>query len=66
MSGESFYRPSATLDAMTGRPLPGGCDDCDAVQELAQVERGVYVLQIRHDVTCPEYRRIVAQRGGKS
>jgi hypothetical protein len=45
--------------------MPGGCDDCGAYQELAQVERGVYVLEVRHDATCPEFRRIVANRDGR-
>ncbi len=42
--------------------LLGGCGDCNAVQEMREVEPGVWVLEIRHDPTCPTYRRIVARR----
>ena len=63
MNGESFYRPSATLDAMTGQRILGGCDDCSAYQTVEQVDGGVYRLTVHHDHTCPEYRRIVAERG---
>lgn len=66
MAGESFYRPSPMLDAMLGKRMPGGCGDCGAHQELVQTEPGVYVLQIFHDDTCPELRRIVARRSGAS
>lgn len=63
MSGESFYKPSAVLDVMTGRRLPGGCDDCDAYQTVDEHTPGLYVLEVHHDATCPEYRAIVRQRG---
>ena len=38
---------------MTGRPLPGGCDDCDAYQVMSRCADGVYVLIVYHDETCP-------------
>lgn len=45
-------KPSA-LDAMTGRRLPGGCDDCDAYQVMSRCADGLYVLAVHHDDTCP-------------
>lgn len=49
--------PESALAAMTGRRLPGGCDDCDAYQVLSRMPSdqwgGVYVLTIHHDDTCP-------------
>lgn len=44
------------LDAMTDRPLPGGCDDCDAYQTVTKTSDGVYVLAVHHDPSCPYYR----------
>jgi hypothetical protein len=41
------------LDNLAGRRLPGGCDDCDAYQEIAEPAPGVYVVTVRHDSTCP-------------
>lgn len=62
--GGSFYKPSAMLDAMAGKRMPGGCDDCDAYQVVTEAAGGVYVLQVHHDATCPEYRRTTGQQGG--
>lgn len=56
MTGASFYK--APVRVM------GGCATCDAVQEMREAEPGVWVLEVRHDPTCPTYRRIVARRGG--
>lgn len=41
------------LDALTGRRIRGGCDDCDAYQEMTTDGAGVYVVTVRHDPTCP-------------
>jgi hypothetical protein len=49
--------PSA-LDGLTGRRLPGGCDDCTAFQTIEQQAPGVYVLLVHHDNTCPAYRAV--------
>ncbi|NYI42048.1 hypothetical protein [Demequina lutea] len=56
MSGEAFYKPHVRV--------MGGCGDCNAVQEMREAEPGVWVLEVRHDPTCPTYRRIVARRNG--
>ena len=57
MSGNAFYKPPMRV--------LGGCEDCSAQQELSEVEPGVWVLEVRHDPTCPTYRRIVARRAGE-
>lgn len=44
---------SSALDAMTGRRLPGGCDDCNAYQTVTQADQGMYVLTVHHDDDCP-------------
>lgn len=54
MTGASFYK--APIRVM------GGCDGCNAVQEMHEAEPGVYVLNVIHDETCPTYRRIMAHR----
>jgi len=49
--------PTSALDALAGRQLPGGCDDCDAYQTVTRQPNetwgGVYVLTIHHDDGCP-------------
>jgi hypothetical protein len=50
-------RPTSYLDALTGRRLPGGCDDCDAYQTVRKESAGLYVLVVHHDDTCPFLRR---------
>lgn len=42
-----------TIEALFAGRIPGGCDDCDAYQELTAASPGVYVLAIRHDPSCP-------------
>ena len=44
------------LEALPDQPIPGGCDDCDAYQVLTQPVPGVYVVEVRHDDTCPWLR----------
>ena len=41
------------LEALSDQPIPGGCDDCDAVQRLTTDGAGIYVLTVFHDDTCP-------------
>lgn len=41
------------LEALPDQPIPGGCDDCDAVQRLTTDGTGIYVLTVFHDDTCP-------------
>jgi len=46
---------------MTGRRLPGGCDDCDnAYQVMSRHSDGLYTLTVHHDPTCPFYRGATA------
>ena len=47
----------AALRALTGRRIPGGCDDCDAYQELEEASPGVFVNTVRHDDGCPVLAR---------
>lgn len=62
MNGASFFQPGPRLEAAKGQHIPGGCDDCGAHQVLNEHSPGVYLLEIRHDSTCPTYRHILAQR----
>jgi hypothetical protein len=34
------------------------CPDCDASTSLTEDAPGVLVLEVAHDATCPQYRRI--------
>lgn len=49
-------RPASVLEALTGRRLPGGCDDCDAFQTITKHGDGLYVLTVHHDRTCPQLK----------
>jgi hypothetical protein len=50
--------PLSALDALTGRRLPGGCDDCDAYQTVTHETAGVYRMVVHHDETCPFHRSL--------
>jgi hypothetical protein len=41
------------FEALLDQRIPGGCDDCDAYQQLTTDGSGIYVLAVRHDATCP-------------
>ena len=43
-------------EALPDQPIPGGCDDCDAVQRLTTDGGGIYVLTVFHDASCPWLR----------
>jgi hypothetical protein len=45
-----------------GLRIPGGCDDCNAYQELVTAADGVYRIEIAHDDWCPTYRRMWGPR----
>lgn len=40
------------LNEAVGQDIPGGCDDCDAVQRMRE-DDGIYVLSIQHSDDCP-------------
>jgi hypothetical protein len=44
--------PVSLLDALLDQRITGGCEDCDAYQDVTRVD-GVYHVTIAHDVTCP-------------
>jgi hypothetical protein len=46
----------SVLDQLTGRRLPGGCDDCAAFQTVITQGQGLYVLTVHHDASCPAYQ----------
>jgi hypothetical protein len=41
------------LGPLDGGVFPGGCDCCDAEQEITTLAGGVYVITILHDADCP-------------
>lgn len=41
------------LEDFVNKRVAGGCDDCDAYQEITTDGSGIYVLAIYHDATCP-------------
>lgn len=61
VSGDVGPVPSA-LEALTGRRLPAGCDDCDAYQVVAQQTPGVFLLTVHHDDSCRAYRAMRPRR----
>ena len=45
------------LDGIVGDRFPGGCDDCQAEQELERLKEGIYAIHVRHDHGCPTLAR---------
>lgn len=49
---------NAMLGDLIGKRYPGGCEDCDAYQEVESGgSPGVFVMRIYHDDTCPFLKR---------
>lgn len=46
----------SALTALVGIRLPGGCDDCNAYQEVDRMDNGIFRLAVHHDDTCPFWR----------
>ena len=44
--------PVSFLDALLDQRILGGCQDCDAYQDVTRVD-GIYRITISHDATCP-------------
>jgi hypothetical protein len=58
-------RPKSTISevlaALDGACIPGGCDTCDAYQQVVAHADGlpnVTRIKITHDAWCPTYRRM--------
>lgn len=49
------YVARVLAEAMTD-PRVAPCGDCFATAELRQVEPKMFMLEIKHDPTCPAYR----------
>lgn len=51
------------FNALEGRELPGGCNDCNAVQTMSEdkAHPGVWHLMVHHDTTCPNLRAMKAR-----
>jgi hypothetical protein len=45
------------LGPLEGLQIPGGCDDCDAYQEVEDQGGSVWMIRVRHDPGCPELTR---------
>lgn len=54
MTGEAF-------GIATREPI-SACLDCNASSELVEIDSNVFVLQIAHDISCPELARHVHRR----
>lgn len=59
-NGRPYRRRHSQLDDLfdqtDDRPIPGGCDSCDAYQTMQVVSPGVYVMNVHHDDWCPVLR----------
>ncbi len=53
MSAHEFVTVDDLLSRLAGCRMPGGCDDCNAYQEMAQLAPGVWSLGVFHDTGCP-------------
>lgn len=63
MSNRKRPKPTVTevFAALDGARIPGGCDTCDAYQQVVAPADGlphVTCLKIAHDAWCPTYRRM--------
>lgn len=47
----------AMLALIAGRRIYGGCEDCDAYQEVRQLTPGVWNIRVFHDDWCPTLAR---------
>jgi len=52
------------FEALSGRRIPGGCDDCDAYQTMTQRD-GIYAIEVSHDETCPFSQKRAARRAAR-
>jgi gamma-glutamyl-gamma-aminobutyrate hydrolase PuuD len=41
------------LNSLDGLRIPGGCDHCDAYQEMKTEADGMYRITVCHDDDCP-------------
>ncbi|OAV78096.1 hypothetical protein [Dietzia sp. 111N12-1] len=46
---------SDIFQALGPHPIAGGCPDCDSETRFVTHAPGVYVMEIHHDDTCPDY-----------
>lgn len=46
-------RVARVLGPLDGERVPGGCEDCDAYQEVTAVNPGVWSITVHHDDDCP-------------
>jgi hypothetical protein len=53
MRGSLVNTLTELFEAMAGRHIEGGCDDCNAYQTMMTRQDGIHVLTIHHDDTCP-------------
>ena len=51
------------LASLDGPEVPGGCDDCAAIQTIKTISGGVSTITIAQDSWCPTLRRINLKRG---
>jgi hypothetical protein len=42
--------------SLEGSEIPGGCDQCNAVQRTTEVIPGVWSVIVAHDDDCPTQR----------
>jgi hypothetical protein len=45
------------LGAMDGAEIPGGCDECDAVQKVRAIKAGIWDIEVIHEDNCPAMAR---------
>lgn len=55
-------RAARMLGPLDGKRVPGGCEYCDAYQEVAAVEAGAWSITVRHDDDCPFLAEIEGRR----
>lgn len=46
-----------SLRSLVGLQIAGGCDYCEATQEMSPQQDGIFHMQVQHDDNCPDLAR---------
>lgn len=44
------------FESIGHQPIPGGCPHCNSDTRFVTRAPGVFVMEIHHDRTCPDYQ----------
>lgn len=56
--------PVELFEPTEDRPIPGGCEVCDAFQVMERLGDGMWVMHVAHDEWCPVLKAMHAGANG--